>query len=346
MLSGKIVQVNPFISTYSEGFSGSTTPKDLEELFQLVHLYFTSLNKDEKAFKSFINKQKSFIGNLLSDPNFYFMKEMGDFINAGSPRNLGFPTPEAYDKADYNLAYKKYKERFANAGDFHFYFVGNVDERKLIMLSMKYLANLPATNQKENYKVLDFKPLTGNHKKIIYKGTDQKSKVEITYQGDTKYNDKEALAFKSLGEILGIKLIENLREKESGVYTTSARGTISKFPNARYRFTISFPCGPENVEKLKNIVLQQVEILIKEGPTDEDLAKTKKAQILEHKENSKKNRYWLDLIKKIDYEKRNISKTSFEDRVNALTKKDIQEVAKKYLTKGYILGILYPEKKK
>jgi zinc protease len=29
---------------------------------------------------------------------------------------------------DYKLAYEKYKERFANAADFEFYFVGNVDD--------------------------------------------------------------------------------------------------------------------------------------------------------------------------------------------------------------------------
>jgi zinc protease len=38
-------------------------------------------------------------------------------------------------------------------------------------------------------------------------------------------------------------------------------------------------------------------------------------------------------------------KTGFLDyksKVNALTKDDIQQVAKKYLTKGHITGILYP----
>jgi len=345
MLAGKIVRVHPFIRNYSEGFTGSTTPKDFEELFQLVHLYFTALNKDEKAFRSFINKQKSFLGNLLSNPDFYFMKEMGDFKNAKNPRYMGFPTPEKYDKADYNLAYKKYKERFANAGDFHFYFVGNIDERKLAMYAMKYLANLPSTKNKEMYKVSKYRPLTGSHSKIVEKGKAPKSQVQISYGGATTYNKKEALAFKSLGDILSIKLIENLREKESGVYTTRASGHISKFPYGWYNFTISFPCGPKNVDKLKKEALQLVGDLIKNGPTDKDLDKVKKAQILEHKENSKKNRYWLNLIKKIDYQKEDATDIkTFEENVNALTKKDIQNVAKKYLTKGYILGILNPEK--
>ncbi len=73
--------------------------------------------------------------------------------------------------------------------------------------------------------------------------------------------------------------------------------------------------------------------------------KTKKAQILEHKEDVKKNTYWLNLIKNKDYQKDEASAIdTFEKDINALTKKDIQDVAKKYLTNGYILGILNPEK--
>jgi zinc protease len=41
-----------------DNLSGSSTPQDLETI-QLVHLYFTSLNKDEEAYASFISKQKS-----------------------------------------------------------------------------------------------------------------------------------------------------------------------------------------------------------------------------------------------------------------------------------------------
>ena len=345
MMSGKIARVNPYIGGLSEGFNGSASPKDLEELFQLVHLYFTSLNKDEKAFKSSINKSKSFLGNLLASPNFYFQKEMGDFMNEKNPRYTGFPSAEKYDAVNYNLAYAKYKERFADAGDFNFYFVGNVDERKLAEYTMKYLANLPSKNSKENYKVSSFRPLSGSHTKTVEKGKDPKSSVRITYQGETNYDKKEALAFQSLGEIVGIKLTEKLREEEGGVYSSRTRGSITKMPYGRYNFNISFPCAPENVEKLKNIAIEQIATIVANGPTEEDLEKTKKAQVLEHKENVKKNRFWLNTIKNVDYMKNDASDiATFESRVNALTKQDIQDVAKKYLTNGFILGILNPEK--
>jgi zinc protease len=345
MMSGKIAYVFPSISSYSEGLSGSSTPKDLEELFQLVHLYFTSLNKDETAFKSYVNKQKSFLGNLLANPNFYFQKEMSDFMNEGNPRYTGFPSAEKYENADYDLAYKKYQERFANAGDFNFYFVGNIDEKKLMDYAMKYLGSLPATDERETYKVPTFRPKTGAFKKVVEKGKDQKSSVNIIFQGEAEYSAKESMELNALSEVLKIKLTEKMREEAGGVYTSSARGSLSKVPYGRFSFSINFPCGPENVDKLIGIAMAEVKSLIENGPTDKDLAKVKEGYMNDYKENIKTNRYWLRQLRGTDYFGYAADRSlTYESRVNALTKEDLQKVAKKYLDRDYMLGILNPEK--
>jgi len=345
MMSGKIANVRLSIGGLSEGLSGNTTPKDLETLFQLTHLYFTSLNKNEKAFRSFADKQKAFLGNLLSNPQYYYQDKISEFIYGKNPRYTGFPTAEDMDNADYALAYEKYKERFADAGDFKFYFVGNIDEEKLVDYCETYIASLPGTGSNETYNVSEFRPLTGSHEKIIEKGEDPKSSVRITYHGPTTYNEKEAHALTSLAEVLTIKLVEKLREEEGGVYGAGANARISNMPYDWFSFNISFPCGPENVDKLKAAALKEVDLLVASGPTEKDLAKVKEAQILDYKEDLKKNRFWLRQLKNADYLKKdahNILK--FEDAVNSLTVNDLQDVAKKYLTQGYIVGIHNPEK--
>lgn len=345
MMSGKIANVRLSIGSLSEGLSGNTTPKDLETLFQLTHLYFTALNKDEKAFRSFADKQKAFLGNLLSSPQFYFQDQLSKFIYGDNPRYTGFPTAEDMDNADYGLAYEKYKERFADAGDFNFYFVGNIDEEKLVDYCETYLASLPSTGSNETYKVSDFRPLTGSHEKIIEKGEDPKSSVRITYHGPTEYDKKEALALKSLAEVLSIKLIEKLREEEGGVYGAGANARISDMPYDWFSFNISFPCGPENVGKLKAATLAEVDKLVKDGPTEKDLEKVKKAQILDYKEDLKTNRFWLNQLKDADYRNKNAENIlKYEEAVNSLTVEDLHKVAKKYLTQGYIVGIHNPEK--
>ena len=344
LMSGKIVNVHPFIYGTREGLSGSSTPKDLETMFQLTYLYFTKLNKDEKAFNSFVAKQKAFLGNIMSNPGFYFQIEVMKFLNEGDKRFVGFPTVEDWDKADYNLAYDKYQERFANAGDFKFYFVGNFDEAELKKYVNQYIASLPSSEVRENFVDHGFRPLSGSHEKIVKKGTEPKSNVRIQFSGETKYDAREAHLLKALGEILSIKLIEILREKESGVYGVGARGSMSKYPYGSYDFTISFPCGPENVDKLKDAALAELQKIIDNGPTNKDVTKVKEAQLLDYKENLKKNDFWIKSLKKVDYYQSDKYKIlELTKEINTISSGDIQKIAKKYLSEGYLLAILYPE---
>ncbi len=345
MMSGKLVGVRPSIRNLTENLSGSAAPKDLETLFQQIYLYFTALNKDDAAFNSFITKQKSFLGNLMANPQFYFQDQLGNFKNQGNNRYVGFPTVEAMDKADYDLAYKLYQERFADAGDFHFYFVGNVDEAQIKDFSTKYIANLPGLNSNEKFNPTKYREADTPRRKVFNKGKDPKSLVTITWhQDDVTYSDKENLAIDALGEVLTIKLIEKLREEEGGVYGVGARGSLNKISFPQVNFSISFPCGPENVDKLVAAALGEVEKLKKEGPSDKDLAKVKETYYVENKDNLKKNKFWITALERADTDGTDpleILKTVEE--VNTLTKKEIQDAANKYLDENYLLGILMPE---
>jgi zinc protease len=345
-MTGKIARVNPYVFSETEGLRGSATPKDMEYMFQMAHAYFTDLNYDKEAFDGYIVKRKSMFGNMLSKPESYFTNEFNKFLNQNNPRyTSSFPSEEELSKTDYDLSYKIYKERFANAGDFEFFFVGNIDDKAMEDFSAKYLASLPTTGKKEKSTDLGIRTLRGDHKKVIYKGTEPKSKVLIRYRGDAKYTPKEDLAMQALGEILTIKLTEQLREKDSGVYSVSANGGMSKMPYGAYRFTISFPCGPENADKLTESALAELKKLIDNGPEAKDLAKYKEGELMDYKKNIKENRTWMANLKDSYTEGENPEDILvYEERVNALTAKEIQEVAKKYLNKDKIIGVLMPEK--
>ena len=343
-MSGKIVRVSPRISSFSENFNGSAAPKDLETLFQMVHLYFTSLNKDEEAFNSFITKQKSFLGNLMANPQFYFQDQLGQIRNEGNPRYVGFPTVEKMEAADYDLAYEKYQERFADAGDFHFYFVGNIDEAELKEYAAAYLASLPGRNSNETYVPTQFRRKDSYQKHVIERGSDPKSNVNIIWEEEIPYDADTEMAVKALGEVLTIKLIEKLREEEGGVYGVGARGNLTKISYSNLTFSISFPCGPENVDKLVAAALGEVEKIKKEGVTPEDMVKVKETYMVQHKENMKTNRFWIANMVRADQEDRNLENLmQLEAKLDTLSSEDIQKVAQKYLDENYFLGILMPE---
>lgn len=345
-MSGKVASVYPYISGTTEGLRGSTTPKDLEYLFQMTVGYMADLNFDKEAFEGYKQKQSGFYKNMASQPSFYFQQEFYGYLYKESPRFFGMiPDDKAWQATDYKLAYDKFQERFSNAGDFEFFFVGNLDDAKMEEYSKKYIASLPSTGKKEKAIDLGYRMLKGEHKKIVNKGADPKSTVTIMYYGDADYSPKEALAMQALGEVLTIKLIEELRENESGVYGVSARGSMSKVPNGAYNFSIGFPCGPDNAEKLTASALRELQKIIDKGPLDSDVKKFKEAEILDYKKDVKENKYWLTSLNRSYTNGTNPEDIlQVEAKVNAITSKDIQDVAKKYLTKDKVVGILMPEK--
>ncbi len=186
--------------------------------------------------------------------------------------------------------------------------------------------------------------MTGDYTKVYKKGKDPKSMVTISYAGEAPYNEKEALALSALGEVATIKVIEKLREDESGIYGGGARGGMNKIPYSSYNFSISFPCGPENAEKLTKSAVAELQKLIDNGPEQKDLDKYKEAEYNDNKTDLKDNMFWMSGIARNQLDgsdKYDI--LNYQDKVKALTVKDLQDVAKKYLTKGRIVAMLMPE---
>lgn len=129
----------------------------------------------KKAFEGYKQKQSGFFKNMASQPSFYFQQELYGYLLKENPRFFGMiPDDKAWEATDYQLAYNKYKERFANAGDFEFFFVGNLDDKLMEEYSAKYIGSLPSNGKKEKAVDLGYRMLKGDHKKIVNKGTDPK----------------------------------------------------------------------------------------------------------------------------------------------------------------------------
>ena len=345
MLAGKTVRISPYIGSLSEGFNGNAAPKDFESMLQLIHLYFTTPRKDEDAFKSKISKDKMLYQNLMSNPQFYFQDQVQKIMSRNNPRGGGFPTAEDLDKIDFERSYAIYRDRFADASDFHFVFVGNFDIDEITPKLELYLGSLPTLNRNESWKDLGIRPPEGLVDKIIFRGTDPKSQVVINFTGEKPYDKKSNYDISSLGELLTIKLVEILREEKSGVYGVGASGRSSKRPYESYTFRISFPCAPENVDDLVLATFEEINNIRENGVSDEDLKKIKETQRRHREENLKKNRYWVNQLNA--YYNHNTDLDSFYEReklVEALTSEDIIAAVNKYLNMNeYIKVVLMPE---
>jgi zinc protease len=346
MLKGKNTTLTPNITLYSEGLNGSTIPKETETLLQLVHLYFTAPKKDKDAFESFKTRQKQLYANLSANPQIYFSSEFQKLMTQNHPRAGGLPKPEDFDKINLDRSVQIYKERFANAGDFTFLFVGSFDEEKIKPLLEKYIGSLPANAAREKFKDLGIRPPAGSVDKVITKGADPKSMVNIVFTSPVTYNVQDAYALRSLGELMTIKLVEQLREEKGGVYGVSAFGDVRKIPAGYSNFTISFPCAPENVDTLSKAAIDELKKIIKTGVTTEDLEKIKEQQKRKLEVDMKENPFWMTSLYDAYYLGNNPADIlNKQKQTENLTSKMIQDAAKKYINlASYIRVVLKPDK--
>jgi zinc protease len=344
-LAGKQVNVSPFIGPLTEGINGRTSQKDLGTAMEMIYAYFTGLNYSPEAFNAFKTKQSAMLDNMLSNPQFYFSSEHAKFLNQKNPRFIGIiPMEKDWAATDYKKAYDIYKEKFANAGNFHFYFVGNIDEATFKKEVLQYIGSLPSTGKETKYKDTGYRQMMGDFTKVYKKGKDPKSMVQIVYAGEAPYNEKEAIALEALGEVATIKVIEKLREDESGIYGGGARGYMGKVPYNSYSFSISFPCGPENADKLTKSAIAELQKLIDKGPEQKDLDKYKEGEYNDDKTNMRDNMYWMNSLTKNQMDGTDKYEIlNYQEKVKALTVKDLQDVAKKYLNKNRIVATLMPE---
>src|SRR5690606_34797922 len=106
---------------------------------------------------------------------------------------------------------------FENAADFTFFFVGNIDFEKHGQLIHTYLSNLPTNVNRESYKNLDIKMVSGKQQLDVKKGEAPRSNVDITFHGDFSFEGNNEYMFQSMLDVARIKLRESMREDLGGV---------------------------------------------------------------------------------------------------------------------------------
>jgi zinc protease len=346
MLNGKKVSVGPYIAERSEGISGFTSPKDLETALQLNYLYFTKPRKDAEIFKGLITQQKGGLSNRENDPNSVYSDTVNAVLGNYNVRRTG-PSLQKVEQINLDRAFEIYKERFADASDFTFVFVGSFDVEKMKPLLAQYLGGLPSSNRKEEAKDLGIKIPTGKIAKTVFKGTEQKSTVRLVISGDFVYNSENVNKLEALSEILQIKLTERLREDEGGVYSPGAFVSYGKYPAARYSFTITFGCGPENVEKLIAASLDEIAKLRKNGPQAVDLEKFLAEERRSTEVQLKENGFWLGyLVNQYQNQEDPKMLLTYLESLKKLNTENLKQAANQYLIdSNFIRLVLEPEKK-
>ena len=139
------------------------------------------------------------------------------------------PTDTGNDRQwnlDKSMAF--YKDRFADASDFTFVFVGSFDLATIQPLVEKYLGSLPSIHRKESWKDVGVRTPNDVVVKRVEKGVEPKSLSSIVFSGPFEYNQTNRIAIRAMSEILQRRLLEVIREELSGTYGITVDSELSK----------------------------------------------------------------------------------------------------------------------
>lgn len=333
VLAGKKVSVNAGLGATTENVFGTCSPKDFETMMQLTYLTFTAPRKDAEAFESFKNRMKAQLESAQANPLSSINDSLQKAMYNNHPRVV-MMKPEMVDQIDYDRILEMYNDRFKDASDFTFYFVGNIDLETAKPLIAEYLGALPAINRKETFKDTKMSIRKGVYKNEYAKEQQTPTAtIVFLYSGKAPYTLKNDILLSFATQVLDMVYTEEVREKEGGTYGVNCFGDLQKYPKEQLLLQIVFQTDPAKKDKLAGIVVEELKKLAAEGPSDVHLQKVKEYMLKKYADNQKENGYWMNNLNDYFYYGMDMTE-GYTDIVNSITAKDIQKFVSDLLKQG------------
>jgi zinc protease len=345
-LKGKYVGIAPFINEFNEGFSGTSTPKDIETLMQLTYLYFDNPRIDENMCNLVVSEIKNQVKFLVSNPQMIFIDTILKTAYQNDIRKTQLPDEKFMDAITYERVRKVYLDRFADAGDFVFTFVGNIDESTFLPLVEKYLGNLPTRGRVETYKNVNKSFISQTKSISVEAGMEEQGFLALVFEEKMDWNMKNIVSIDIFGEVMDMLLTEEIREKMGGTYSPSMELTAEKLPEPTFSGFAYISCNPKKAKKISSACFKLFNNLLSKGIDDDHFAKAI-AQIKKSREvSAQENSYWRNYIAYNLFNKDDLkNRETYNNLLETITKEEVIAAVKTvFKPNHYLEVILYPEK--
>ena len=343
-LAGKQAGASASVGARSEVIEGNCVKKDIETMLQLVYLNFTSPRRDDEAFTSAIERSRNALKNQDLNPQTALQDSVISVVYNNNVRAKRFKE-EDLDRINYDRLLEMYKERFANAGDFEYYLVGDVNADSVAPLLAKYLGALPAKGKKENYKMIDQRMTKGERECYFTKEQDTPNSMNVfIYHTPMKETLRNDILVDMLQQAMTMLYTETVREDEGGAYGVPVSANLIDYPEELAMVQIVLPTAPEKRISMTAIVNDGIKKMMAEGPSEENLGKIKEYMLRSHQEDLKNNGYWMtSLVSKTRYNQEFVE--GYEECVQSITIEDIKKVAQDIFGSGnrLVVGMETPQ---
>ena len=329
-LAGKSIEVSPYISDQYEGFSGSSSPRDLETFFKLLYLQATQPRLDRAAYSSLESRLKAMIANREKSPQSVFQDAIEKELHGAHPRHRPLSLV-LLNEIDPDLALQIFKNRFKDFSDFTFVFIGAIDLGEMKNLAKVYLASLPSVERIEKGRYLGDDPLPGKRNVEISFGLEEKTSVRVLFTGEAEWSPENRYLLSVVRDLLNIRMRESLREENGGTYGVGVYASLTREPKERFSSGFAFSCDPANADLLIGEGMAQILDLQERGVRVKNLEKVQEIHLRGYESGLKENGFWLRNMVSVAREGREYSEIlDFPNQVKVFDPYHIQEAARKY----------------
>ena len=318
--------------------------KDIETMLQLVYLNFTSPRRDDDAFTSAMERTRNALKNQDLNPQTALQDSVISVVYNNNVRAKRFKE-EDLDRINYDRLLEMYRERFANAADFEYYLVGDVNADSVAPLLAKYLGALPVKGKKEAYKIIDQRMTKGERECYFTKEQDTPNSLNVfIYHTPMKETLRSDILVDMLQQAMQMLYTETVREDEGGAYGVPVSANLVDYPEELAMVQIVLPTAPEKRVAMTSVISNGIKEMMEKGPSEENLGKIKEYMLRSHQEDLKNNGYWMNsLVSKTRFNQEFVE--GYEDCVQGVTVEDIKQLAQQIFGSGnrLVVGMETPQ---
>ena len=346
LLAGRTARVNPYMSTYTHGVSGSTAPRDLELTLELLHVSFTAPNADPAAFDLLTRRLEASLANQADNPTAVFRDALRG-LNTGNHYTARALRIDDLPGLSPDAMLQFYRDQFSNAADFTFFFAGVFDVAEIEPLLATYVGSLPSEGASTaTYEPLDLVFPAGIEDVTVEKGLEEISQTVISFFSDTGLDEFEMHRLRAATTLLQFRLREVLREELGGTYSVGV-GYSDNQPVPGYGTTIvQFGSAPDRASDLRAAVLTELNRLRAEGPTEEEIQRVQETEKRDLETAMRDNSYWmgsLQLVHLLGWDPASILRRIA--RAESLTTDNVRAALTRYVSpERYTVVTLMPER--
>ena len=330
-------KIDARIRQNTELLEGYATSNNAERLFHAINMSMTSRRADETAYDLY-NRSKIFETSYRTLAPMSVFKDSILSNNHSNRNYIARMGSNDIARMDYATILGKSRERFSNAADFVFIFVGNIDITKYKELVLKYIGSIPGNSARKEdcVTVPDYLTKGKVEKRFLYRMVNPRSFTNLTLSCGMAYNLDNYVK----GKLFDAYMKNVLAQRSSKRYMMqcNVNSTLKNYPEQIYVMEVQFETDSLNAKIVSNIVTSAMETIAGGSVAEEELSALKVQLKDEFLAANVTNEYWLDL-----FEHRYMAGKDFFSNymksLESITAADFKDFAAQMVGQGNVISI-------